>query len=184
MIYPKFTVQGVWQALLLTSTLGLLIYTFTPGKAFGGRQLKPEAERKPMPDFTLADLDGTKWTMASHRGNVVLVNFWASWCNPCRRETPALVSVANAYKDKGLDVAGISMDEAGSAAARPFVEEYHIPYPVLLPTSDFKLADAVDGLPTTLLIDRQGRMAKAYVGAVNEQTLRGDIEQLLRAGKS
>jgi peroxiredoxin len=184
MIHQRFTAQGVWQVLLLSSAVALLIYTFTPGKAFGGRQMKPEAERKAMPDFTLADLNGTKWTMNSHRGNVVLVNFWASWCPPCRSETPALVSVANAYKDKGLDVVGISMDETGIAAARPFVEKYRIPYPVLLPTSDFKLADAVDSLPTTLLIDRQGRMAKAYVGAVSEQTLRGDIEQLLRAGKS
>ena len=92
------------------------------------------------------------------------------------------MSLSNAYRNQGLDVTGISMDEGGMAAAGPFAAEYHIPYPILLPASDFHLARAVDVLPTTLLIDRQGRMAKAYVGEVNERTLRSDIERLLVEG--
>lgn len=141
--------------------------------------VRPVAARKAMPDFTLHDLSGQSWQLSAHRGDVVLVNFWATWCPPCREETPGLIRVARRYAPQGLSVAGISMDEGGAAPVRQFVREYGISYPVMMPDSNFLLANEVESLPTTLLIDRQGRLAKTYVGGVPEREFRSDVEALL-----
>lgn len=141
--------------------------------------IKPASARKPMPDFALKDLTGRAWQLSDHRGGVVLVNFWATWCPPCRDETPGLVRVARAYRAKGLSVAGISMDEGGVAPVHKFLQDFGVDYPIMMPDPNFLMAGQVEGLPTTFLIDRQGRIAKTYVGEVREKVFRADIEQLL-----
>jgi cytochrome c biogenesis protein CcmG, thiol:disulfide interchange protein DsbE len=140
----------------------------------------PEAERRRGGgDFTLPTLDGGQWTLDEHRGKVVLVNYWATWCPPCRAETPALVRLANEYRRRGLEIVGIALDAEGAEIVRPFVEEYRITYPVLMPPNRANLMMAIEALPTTLLYDRQGRVAKRYVGAASESVFRRDIELLL-----
>ena len=141
--------------------------------------LKPEAERRVMPDFTLAQLGGGQWSVAESRGKVLLLNFWATWCPPCRMETPELVNLHQRYSPQGFEVVGISLDERQSAVP-PFVERYRIPYPVLLPDENFALASQIESLPTSVLLDRQGRVATVYHGAVSENDLREDVERLLR----
>lgn len=141
--------------------------------------VKPVSTRKPMPDFSLKDIGGSRWQLSAHRGDVVLINFWASWCPPCREETPGLVRVARSYRAQGLSVAGIAMDEGGSGPVRAFLKEFGIDYPILMPDSSFLLAEQVESLPTTLLVDRQGRIAKTYVGEVLEKVFRADVEALL-----
>ncbi len=126
----------------------------------------------------MRDLDGGSWRLADHRGRVVLVNFWASWCPPCREETPGFVRLAAEYRDRGLDVAGVTMDDS-DAPVRQFVRSYRVPYPVLLPPANSPLLAAIDSLPTTFLVDRQGRIAKNYVGAVSESVVKADVERLL-----
>jgi cytochrome c biogenesis protein CcmG/thiol:disulfide interchange protein DsbE len=148
------------------------------GPAVG--DVKPASARKQMTDFTLRDLHGADWRLGAHRGDVVLVNFWATWCGPCREETPGLVRVAHAYAPKGLSVAGITMDEDGVELVRKFAHDFGVDYPILLPGPDFELAGRVSGLPTTLLIDRKGRVAKTYVGPVREAVFRADVEVLLK----
>jgi peroxiredoxin len=88
--------------------------------------------------------------------------------------------VAHAYAPKGLAVAGITMDEGGVEPVRKFIRDYDVNYPILIPASDFELAGRISGLPTTLLIDRQGRVAKTYVGRVREAVFRADVELLLK----
>ncbi len=130
-------------------------------------------------DLQLTTLDGHYFRLADHRGSVVLVNFWATWCPPCRMETPGLVALANDFQSKGLTVVGVSMDEDGADGVRQFVDKYHMPYPVgILPTDD-RLSTQIESLPTTLLIGRDGRVATTYTGLVNETDLRHDIEKLL-----
>ena len=145
--------------------------------------VKPASVRRSMPDFALHDLGGSTWQLSAHRGEVVLVNFWATWCPPCREETPGLVRIANHYAAKGLTVAGVNMDDGGAAPVRDFVRDYHLPYPVMRPDSSFLLANEIESLPTTFLIDRQGRIAKTYVGEVREAVFRADIESLLAEPK-
>jgi cytochrome c biogenesis protein CcmG/thiol:disulfide interchange protein DsbE len=129
--------------------------------------------------ISLPDLDGRTWKLADQRGKIVLVNFWATWCTPCRNETPGLVRLANQYKIKGLEVVGISFDEDGPQGVRDFVAEYQIPYPILLPPEGHPLTSRIESLPTSLLIDRAGKVRKTYVGAVSESAFRADVDRLL-----
>jgi cytochrome c biogenesis protein CcmG/thiol:disulfide interchange protein DsbE len=142
--------------------------------------IKPPSARKEMPDFTLRDVaSGNPWQLSAHRGDVVLVNFWASWCEPCRAETPGLIRIARSYAPKGVAIAGISMDSGGTAPVRKFIQDFRVNYPLLMPDKKFALARVVDSLPTTFLMDRQGRIAKTYVGEVEENVFRADIDLLL-----
>jgi len=137
------------------------------------------AQRRSLPDMTIHDLDGKIWRQSDHRGEVVLVNFWASWCPPCREETPALVHLATSYSQGELDVIGVSMDEGRTATVRQFVSEYQIPYTIAQLDRNFELSSAIEALPTTLLIDKRGCVAKKYVGATSERVFRADINSLL-----
>ncbi len=167
-----------WAVLLaIVPALLAILIPRDSGNAPG--ELKPVSARRPVPDFTMRDLSGADWQLSAHRGDVVLVNFWATWCSPCQEETPGLVRIARAYAPKGLAVAGISMDQTGADSVRNFMRRYGIDYPVMMPTPSFLLADEVEGLPTTLLIDRQGRLARTYLGAVRETVFRADIARLL-----
>jgi thiol-disulfide isomerase/thioredoxin len=139
-----------------------------------------ETSRRKMVDFKLADLSGSAWQLSDRRGRVVLVNFWATWCPPCREETPGLVRLYRSYRPRGVEMVGIDMDDDPAQAVPGFVRSFHIPYPVLVPDSGFDLANEIDSLPTTLLIDRQGRIAKVYVGAMPEAQLGADLDALLK----
>jgi thiol-disulfide isomerase/thioredoxin len=136
------------------------------------------AKRRQMPELAMRSLDGTRWSLSSRRGDVVIVNLWATWCPPCREETPGLVRVANEYAGKGVSVVGVSMDEGGPEVVRRFATEFRIGYPLVVGTDDWKMV--TQALPTTWLIDRNGKLAKTYVGAVREATFRKDVEALLK----
>jgi len=118
------------------------------------------------PSFSLQDLEGKPLDLASYRGKVVLLNFWATWCTPCRGEIPHFVELQSQYGGRGLQIVGISMDD-GPAPVRNFYQEHKMNYPVALGTE--KVAEAyggVLGLPVTFLIDRDGRIAAKFTGAV------------------
>jgi peroxiredoxin len=153
---------------------------------FGTRQaggIVPVEQRKAMPALVMDQLDGGTWRMADHRGQVVLVNYWASWCGPCWEETPGLVRLANEMSPKGLAVVGVALDEGGTEKVRAFVDEHHVTYPVTypvtLPEKMSQMAYGMEGVPTTVLVDRQGRVAKTYVGAVRRADFEQDIKVLL-----
>lgn len=153
-----------------------IAFTLVPRSRESAKPLIAPAKRHAMPDFTMPDLGGASWRLSAHRGRVVLVNFWATWCAPCREEIPDLVRLAKS--ERGLDIAGIALDAADSAQVRQFVKAADLPYAVLLPTGSSPLADAIDALPTTFLVDKEGRIAQAYFGAVSEKTVREDVGRL------
>jgi cytochrome c biogenesis protein CcmG/thiol:disulfide interchange protein DsbE len=149
---------------------------------YGTRQsggIAQVGQRKTMPELVMTQLDGGTWRMADHRGQVVLVNYWASWCGPCWEETPGLIRLAKEMGPKGLAVVGVAMDEGGTEKVREFVDRFQVPYPVTLPERMSQMAYGMEGLPTTVLVDRQGRVAKTYVGAVREADFEKDVEVLL-----
>jgi cytochrome c biogenesis protein CcmG/thiol:disulfide interchange protein DsbE len=114
---------------------------------------------------------------------VVAVNFWATWCGPCREEIPSLTRVLGDFEPRGFRIVGVSMDDGGDRAekVRAFLKESKIRYPIAFPAGGVsQLSQGMDGLPTTLLFDRQGRVAKTYVGEVRQRVLRRDVEELLR----
>jgi cytochrome c biogenesis protein CcmG, thiol:disulfide interchange protein DsbE len=142
----------------------------------GVREVK---DRHAVADLVMPQLSGGAWRLSDHRGQVVLINYWASWCAPCRQETPGLIDLAREYRYKGLSIVGVSMDEGGRQAVESFQSEFHMPYPVLMPDLTSPSAPAVEGLPTTVLVDRNGRAAKSYIGAVRESVFRADVDRLL-----
>ncbi len=159
----------------------VMLFFFAPESwwQFG---VAPEAERKTGAEFSLAKMtpnDAEKWNFADRRGKVVVVNYWATWCPPCRVETPGLVNVANEYKARGVEMVGVTMDE-NLALVAPFVEKYKIPYEILLPGGDPYAGMDGMALPTTFLYDKNGKLAKKYTGIVLESTLKSDIESLLK----
>lgn len=158
--------------------IGVLFLGFAPESIWHGGSVAPASERKATAAFTLQDIDGKRWSLAEQRGRVVLVNYWATWCPPCRQETPGLVRLANEYRGKGVEVVGTSLDE-DLGAVREFVAEYHISYPILLPSNAANPTTTIESIPVSLLYDRQGRMAKRYVGAVSESAFKRDVDQLL-----
>jgi cytochrome c biogenesis protein CcmG/thiol:disulfide interchange protein DsbE len=165
--YLLFAVAVLWIAIASQS--------WTDQKA-GVRAVK---DRTPVANLVFPQLDGSSWRLSDHRGEVVLINYWASWCAPCRQETPGLIDLARDYRYKGLSIVGVSMDEGGRRAVESFLREFHLPYPVLMPDLALPSAPAIDALPTTVLVDRNGRAAKSYIGAVREAVFRADVDRLL-----
>jgi cytochrome c biogenesis protein CcmG/thiol:disulfide interchange protein DsbE len=149
---------------------------------FGTRQsggIRPVSERRVMPELVMTQLDGGTWRLADHRGQVILVNYWATWCAPCWEETPGLIRLSQEMGPKGLALVGVSIDEGGTEKVKKFVEEFHVPYPVVLPEKMSHVEYGLEGVPTTILVDKQGRVAKSYVGAVRRADFETDVEALL-----
>ncbi len=141
--------------------------------------VRPVQDRTRVADMAFPQLDGGSWRLSDHRGQVVLINYWASWCAPCREETPGLIDLARDYRYKGLTIVGVAVDRGGRPAVESFLREYHLPYPVLIPDLSLPSAPALDALPTTVLLDRDGRTAKSYIGATRESVFRADVDKLL-----
>jgi peroxiredoxin len=137
-------------------------------------------ENLPAPGFALADSTGASVRLADFRGKVVVLNFWATWCHGCRTEIPWLMEFADKYRDQGLAVIGVSMDEDGWKAVRPFLREKQINYPVVIGTEQLaQKYGGVEAMPLTYLIDRQGKIAATHVGLAGKQALEEEIRRLL-----
>ena len=140
-----------------------------------------DADRKRAPDFTRVDATGHKVRLSKYRGKGVLLDFWATWCTGCKEEIPWYVEFAEKYRKNGLAVLGVSMDDDGWKAVRPFLaEKMKLTYPVVI--GDNALAQQFGGiksLPATLLIDRQGRIAYSHIGVVDRVEFEGEIQELL-----
>jgi thiol-disulfide isomerase/thioredoxin len=135
-------------------------------------------EPKPAPAFSMKDLSGRDISPASLRGKVVIVNFWATWCGPCRAEIPDLVALQEKYKDT-LQVIGISEDEAGVEVVKRFAEEHHINYPVAMTTPEIeKLFPGISALPTSFILDRDSRIVQKHVGMLNARTTEYEARHL------
>lgn len=132
------------------------------------------------PDFSFPRLDGQVLQLSSYRGKVVLLDFWATWCVPCREETPHLVELQDKYAAQGLQIIGISMDD-GPEPVRKFYHDFQMNYPVVMGNAKVgELYGGVLGLPIAFVIDRDGRIFRKHVGATNVSTFERDIQAVLR----
>jgi thiol-disulfide isomerase/thioredoxin len=145
---------------------------------------EPESARTdvgdPMPAYSATFLDGKPLSLANEKGNVVFLNVWATWCGPCRFETPELQALQNQYAASGLKVIGVSVDEGDNEAVKTFVAEQKITYPIAV-DPEGRIATLVQTtvLPTSLLIDRNGKIVWRQIGAVmpNDAKLKAAVEK-------
>jgi peroxiredoxin len=137
--------------------------------------------RKPAANFTLRDANGATVKLSDYRGKVVLLNFWATWCGPCTLEIPWFIEFEQQYKTQGFAVVGVSMDEDGWNAIKPYMTAHKMNYRVLLgDDSVSQLYGGVDSLPTTFIIDREGRVAfPPHIGLAGKNEYLKEIQSLL-----
>lgn len=133
---------------------------------------------KMAPDFALNDSEGVPIRLSAYKGKVVLLNFWATWCKGCVLEIPWLIEYQEKYKDKGLSVIGVSIDENWKPV-KTFVAEKKVNYPVVLDNQGVAGKYALSSMPMSLLIDRSGEIAASYVGVVDKGTCESKLQTLL-----
>jgi cytochrome c biogenesis protein CcmG/thiol:disulfide interchange protein DsbE len=151
-------------------------------------KLLPEASRKPAPGFSLTDANGKQIQLSDYRGKVVLLDFWATWCGGCKLEIPWYMEFDQKYRQQGLAVIGVSMDDDGWKAVKPFLARKTDPetggntsmkYPVVIGNDQLGKAYNLTSMPMTLLIDRRGNIALSHTGVVNKNDFEAHILQLL-----
>jgi thiol-disulfide isomerase/thioredoxin len=159
--------------LYLVNRLWIIPLSSRPAAASTGRPIAP--------DFSLKDIAGNHLNLQDYRGKVVLLDFWATWCGPCRIEIPEFVELQKRYRDQGFSIIGISLDDSIDPV-REFYQQFKMNYPVAL--GDPKLAElygGILGLPTSLLIGRDGRIYAKHVGATDVPIFEIEIKELLMA---
>jgi thiol-disulfide isomerase/thioredoxin len=183
--------------LVIATVLAMIIGTYFADKA---TRLQPRATNSVVkadnpaggiaePALTLKDLDGKDVSLSEFKGKVVLVNFWATWCDPCRGEIPSLIELQQKYGPKGFVVLGIALDEEGKSVVAPFVakerfdvngQQLPMSYPILIGNDD--AADKFGGLfgyPTSILISRDGKQIKRITGMIDYDEISKTIESQL-----
>jgi peroxiredoxin len=175
-------------ASLLVHTLVCAADGSQTSKAAGDTLLAKD-QRKAAPEFSLTDAEGKPIDLANYRGKVVLLDFWATWCGGCKLEIPWYMEFDTKYKRQGLAVIGVSMDEDGWKAVRPFLAQKRDPetggntamkYPVVIGNDTLAKQYNLTSMPMTLLIDREGKIALSHTGVVNKDDFEGHIRQLLQ----
>jgi cytochrome c biogenesis protein CcmG/thiol:disulfide interchange protein DsbE len=132
------------------------------------------------PDFTLKTLDGKTLQLSKMKGKVVLVNFWATWCGPCRAEIPDFMEVYNRYNKKGFEIVGIALDNEGWEVVKPYMQKMNINYPIVLGDGPLTVAyGGVDAIPTSFLVDKEGYIIGKRIGLLPKQILDKSLSQLL-----
>ena len=157
---------------------GILTLLFVFLFACGFGQL---AKNQQAPNFSLTTKDGKTIELAKLKGKAVLVNFWATWCGPCRAEIPDFIEVYKMYKSKGLEIVGISLDEKGWYVVKPFVESNKMNYPVVLGTQEVVQAyGGIDGIPTTFFVNKNGKIVDQQVGMLTRKQLEEKLKSILK----
>lgn len=175
----------------VVTLFGLIYWANRKWPGVGGASSKAASASQQAPNVTFKDLEGKEIQLSQFKGKVVLVNFWATWCEPCRIEIPWLINIQKKYAARGFTIIGVAMDVEGKSAVEPFVRKHEFDvdghketmnYPIMLGSDP--LAEQFGGLigmPTSILISRDGKKVKTIIRMIlNQEELDKDIEALLK----
>ena len=183
--------KGIFIGLGVVALLAVMVWAdhkfpaaSAPGAANASAQTPTDA-----PTVTLKDLNDKDVTLQQYKGQVVLVNFWATWCAPCKVEIPWMIEFQQKYSPRGFTILGVSMDEDGKKAINPFIEKERfdvngqqqaMSYPIFLGNNEIaEKFGGILGLPTSMLFSRDGKKVRTIVGLVNHDDISKAIESLL-----
>ncbi len=170
------------SSLLVALSAALILFSCSNSHPSSQAETKKQSadDHKSAPDFKLKDAEGREVKLSDYRGKVVLLNFWATWCGPCQLEIPWFIDFEKQYRSRGFEVLGVSMDEDGWKAVRPYVAAHQVNYPILLGNDIVtQLYGGVDSLPTTFMIGRDGKISKVHVGLAGRNEYLSEIKSLL-----
>jgi peroxiredoxin len=163
-----------------TSAVRQFLLGSAPGRSASTTYVKAE-DRRMAPDFVLSDASGQPVRLSDSRGKVVLLNFWATWCAPCEQEIPWFIDFQRSRQALGFSVLGVSMDDGGWAAVKPYIDAHKVNYAVAI--GNEKIAALFSGphpaVPLTLIIDRSGRIAAIHAGLCSRAEYEADIDAVL-----
>ena len=172
-------VLGVFLGLILVA--GLYFVNRYWIAAAGGNVPKMTGEFPEAPEFSLTSLSGDRIDLKDYKGKVVLLDFWATWCGPCRIEIPGFIELQRKYRDQGFAVIGVSMDD-GPQPVREFYQQFRMNYPVVMGSDKLgELYGGILGLPTSFIIGRDGRIYAKHVGTTDVAVFESEIKELLAA---
>lgn len=183
---PKRRTFNPWLTGAVFLAAGVIIFVAGPWRSGGNggvprppqAQLPPVAATGSAPGFMLETIDGTMSSLEQHKGKVIILDFWATWCPPCKREIPDFIALQSLYGGRGLQILGVALDEPEKV--KEFSQQQGINYPVLLGTDRVaNLYGGVTGIPTTFIIDQQGMIVRRYEGYRPRDVFENDIKTLL-----
>jgi thiol-disulfide isomerase/thioredoxin len=159
---------------ILNISIVLTLFLFT---AYAAQSVK----RQKAPNFSLQSQNGKMIELSKLKGKVVLVNFWATWCPPCRAEIPDFIEVYKTYKSKGFEIVGIALDEDGWLKVTPYVEEVKINYPIVLGSAKVvQQYGGIDAIPMTFIVDKKGYIVDSQMGLLSKELLEQKLKSLLK----
>lgn len=173
--------RNAWILVILVIVVTIMLLAPRLVKYKPANVITSDPKGQVAPDFTLKDLEGRTVRLSDYRGKAVVLNFWATWCPPCKTEMPWLVDLENKYRAEGLEIIGVALDEASKEEITKFAHEMRLNYSVVI--GDDNTADAygnVQMLPTTFYIDRNGKIVSRVVGL----TGKGEIEESMKQALS
>lgn len=170
----------IFAGLLIAAAAALLVLAASRRLSTSTADSAPRATTSQLsPAWELKGVDGKTVKSSDFAGKVVILDFWATWCGPCRMEIPGFIELQKQYADTGLVVIGVSLDQDGASAVKPFVEKMGINYPIVLGDENVVSAfGGVEGIPTTFIIDRAGNIVRRHVGYASKAEFEADIKPL------
>lgn len=167
--------------MLRQAIMGIALTIAVALPATAPADLTPTDSRKPLPEVALTDSNGAPVNLSVYKGRVVLLDFWATWCEGCKEEIPWFMDFQDKYNKSGLVVVGASLDNDGWKSVKPYLQEHKINYRIVIGTFESAKQFGVDkGMPVSVLIDRSGKIADLHPGMVDKDAFEREIQTLLK----
>jgi len=180
-----------FQFIILAAVLIFIIFVLIklptqPKKAISEKEVSKKsvvvkkAGFKAAPEFALKDVNGIERKLSDFKNKVVIIDFWTTWCPPCREEIPHFISLYSQYKTQGLEIIGIALDFNGEKVVPEFTSNNNINYTIVLGNEEVSdLYGGIAAIPTTFIVDKDGNIRKRYVGYNSREVFEKDIKELL-----